>query len=369
MSYNQPHKVNSNDGNNKPNHKQRKYKPHYRKNQKPNADATSNAGYLAVKEFMNHIPRFTMLDVFPVPSTRIYDEIIEDYFDDWQIIRHPKLSNPGNLNMLENAMYNVYGRKSVLFCLDVEAWEFNQKIVTEIGISIFDPRQQMYSMYPTILQIHILIKEHIEKKNGRFVPDHSKNFNGGTTYIMSQKDAVIFTQGLVEYFFFKVKNIKCSLVGHNVKGDIAWLQELGISFPEKYEVIDTQSIFALSNGQNGSSLKNGLKMMNLPHSFLHNAGNDAYFTLLLAMKLCDPTAREYHCLDSTIQNTIKASSVTGERQIRDQPGKNRRARVTHLNISQFVEIDNVIDVLKILFLDEMLPRQELEYDEDEDLEG
>ena len=35
----------------------------------------------------------------------------------------------------------------------------------------------------------------------------------------------------------------------------------------------------------------------IPHAFLHNAGNDAYYTLVLALRLCDPQSRALSTLD------------------------------------------------------------------------
>lgn len=40
-----------------------------------------------------------------------------------------------------------------------------------------------------------------------------------------------------------------------------------------------------------NSLKDSLRLVRQPFAFLHNAGNDAYYTLLLCLALADPFYR------------------------------------------------------------------------------
>lgn len=193
----------------------------------------------------------------------------------------------------------MFGRTSTLFALDIEAWELNTQIVTEIGIAIYDPRDQQVSLVPSTIQIHIRIKEHLDKTNGRYVPNHARNFNGNITYIMSQADAALFTQSLVNYYFCKVRQSGFStfLVGHNLKGDIKWMNSIGVLFPSEYSTIDTNSLCRITHGKTNISLRKALEAVEIPYAYLHNAGNDAYYTLLLAMKLCDPQSRTRYSLD------------------------------------------------------------------------
>ncbi|KAK6201656.1 uncharacterized protein RJT21DRAFT_76837, partial [Scheffersomyces amazonensis] len=164
--------------------------------------------------------------------------------------------------------------------IDVEAFEMNTNLITEIGISIYDPREQFTSMVPTIHNIHIKIQENFDYPNGRFVPNHGMNFNGGTTYLMKLHSAATFTQGLINHYFIKSRSgdVRTCLIGHDVKGDIKWLNTLGIKFPNNVPIIDTSILFSMSQGKNGTSLKNALIRVQIPHAFLHNAGNDAYYT-------------------------------------------------------------------------------------------
>lgn len=315
---------------------------------------------------IHELPKFQRLDSSEaILNTQVLQKQIDDYMQKTDFKRHPLLSNPHHRQTLRQAMELVFTRKNILFCIDVEAWEVNPKIVTEIGISIYDPREQSFVLIPTITQIHIIIKENLYKKNGRYVPEHSKNFNGGTTYVMGQNEAVSFTQSLVDYYFFRPKsNASTCLVGHDVKGDVKWLKNLGINFPDKPNILDTQTVFSASHGQKGNSLKNALRAANLPHAFLHNAGNDAYYTLFLAMCLCDPATRRINRLDQVIidPETLESPLQSPEQfqyqspgQLQGQsPSSQNPRRKTKLgpNVSELVEIRSAQEMLETLFLEE-----------------
>lgn len=222
------------------------------------------------------------------------EAIIRNYLE-LSFADHPKLSNPGTFHILKYCVENIYGRKHALFCIDVEAWERDINRITEIGISIFDPRNQESAIVPSLRTYHIRPRENLNYKNGRFVPNNSTFFSGEASYIMQINDSIQFLKKLIEKYFFN-SDIPCCLVGHDLKGDIKWLRSLGIDFPEQNPNIDTQLLMSFLTQQK-RSLTNSLSLLGIPHANLHNAGNDAYYTLLLALKLSDPQARVLYNLD------------------------------------------------------------------------
>ena len=215
------------------------------------------------------------------------------------------LRDPNNRKKLEEAMNAVYSRKNTLISIDVEAWERDSKCVTEIGIAVYDPKKQTRALLPAVTSIHILLRDNISRKNGRFVPDHSENFNGEYSYILSEAEAVKLVKNLVNYYMHD-HELDCYLVGHDIRGDLNWLEGLGVVISKDTKILDTQKIYAASHGKRGGSLKNALRMACIPHAFLHNAGNDAYYTILLALALCDPVRRELSKLDHSL---IEKSSI------------------------------------------------------------
>lgn len=253
-----------------------------------------------VSKLLDTRPRIMALDSIPWSCNPVYQSIISQYADtNTNFSSNPKLMNAETRDHLLGLMRQVFGRTSILFALDIEAWELNSNIVTEIGIAIYDPRDQQVSLVPSTIQIHIRIKEHLEKTNGRYVPNHARNFNGNITYIMPQAEAALFTQTLVDYYFCKIRQHGFStyLVGHNLQGDIKWMNSIGVVFPLGYSTLDTNHLFRINHGKTNISLKKALKAVEIPYAYLHNAGNDAYYTLLLAMKICDPQARVRYSLD------------------------------------------------------------------------
>lgn len=293
---------------------------------------------LEISKLIIDSPRIKLLDSISCTHNPLYENIITNYIENNVNFRkNPRLSNPTMRNHLIELIRNVFGRSSILFAIDVEAWEFSTETVTEIGIAIYDPREQQVSLVPSTIHIHIRIKENLNKTNGRYVPNHAMNFNGNITYIMSQTEAVYFTQSLVNYYFSQIQQTgySCYLVGHDVKGDVKWMNSLGVNFPTGYQTIDTNHLCRISHGRANISLKKALEAVDIPYAYLHNAGNDAYYTLLLAMKLCDPQSRVRYGLDIFVpdENQQMQDSLTPEeKKARKEEKKarkeaNRKARL------------------------------------------
>lgn len=80
------------------------------------------------------------------------------------------------------------------------------------------------------------------------------------------------------------------LIGHTMRHNLNYLLEMGVSYGN-CTLIDTASLLNLTHGQQQPSLKDSLRLVRQPFAFLHNAGNDAYYTLLLCLALADPFYR------------------------------------------------------------------------------
>lgn len=232
-----------------------------------------------------------------------------------------RLSDQARLEVIRY-MDMVYTRESILFCIDLEEWEHDTSRITEVGVSIYDPRGQHLAIVPNIQTFHFMVAENSHLKNGKYVPDHSSNFSGQVSYLLPQKSVCTEVTKLINRFFLE-KDCPCVLVGHNIKGDIKGLNKIHIKFPCGTMVLDTQTLYSWSYGISGASLKNALVTINQPFAFLHNAGNDAYYTLLLALKLCDPSVRSLLNFD-----TIPTGEFPGIRR-KYPPVLTNMSRVVH----------------------------------------
>lgn len=198
---------------------------------------------------------------------------------------------------LRKWMELIYLRKRPLVAVDVEAWERNPKKITEIGLAVYDPDHQYHLIMPRVKTLHILVKENKNMTNGRWVPNNKLRFNGGVSYEMTTSQL----KGLLNEILTHYLNTRNGvLVGHNIGGDIQWLSSHGVKLVENIDTVDTFKVHRLS-GRTGGTLRGLLRRVGIPHLNLHNAANDAYYTLLAAMSYCDPVQRQMFGLDTFVE--------------------------------------------------------------------
>ncbi|CAH2350323.1 hypothetical protein CLIB1423_01S07492 [[Candida] railenensis] len=270
--------------------------------------------------------------------TSLFSAKIDQYFTETKF-----RMNKDQQKVLKSCMEKVYTRKSPLFCFDVEAWESNNNLVTEVGISIYDPRERELSLLPNIKSYHIIIEEHRNKRNGKFVPDNKHNFVGGTSHVLSEVEAQKFINKMIHKYFLDDPQLGSAFVGHHIGGDIKWLKTIGVQFPDECPIIDTYRIFQLSHGKYGGGLRSILRLAEIPHAYLHNAANDAYYTLLAALAWCDPSVRKARELDLYVIPEV----VQNPRKTKVQQQEDRRAKRQEkfTDIAKRVNVDSCEELL------------------------
>ncbi|CAG61440.1 uncharacterized protein GVI51_K05687 [Nakaseomyces glabratus] len=231
-------------------------------------------------------------------------------------------SVPGgtNFDYLTNCIKLLNSDRAILFSIDIEAFEFDTKIITEIGISIYDPRENLYSTAPITRNYHLIVSEVLQLRNSKFVCDYKDCYLLGESFVMPLKECCAFVQALLNYYMKpstdNERTWSRAFVGHNIKGDIKWLKDIGVDFrdigepagelrPYKEEadknepvyLLDTEKLYCANYGRKGSNLGRILQLLEIPHAFLHNAGNDAHYTLELLKRMCDVQYRELKRLD------------------------------------------------------------------------
>ncbi|CAD6442831.1 d7b7b35d-8a93-49ab-8a4f-0ef94b5017f3 [Sclerotinia trifoliorum] len=186
----------------------------------------------------------------------------------------------------------------VFICIDVEAYELNNNIVTEIGIATLDvldianmkPGALGKNWRKAIRARHFRIKEHMHLNNTKHVHGCAESFEFGTSEVISIDDAPHVVGTCFKYPFSdpspsaeladKKRNI--ILVGHDVDADIRFLRHIGyeINNLNLHECCDTTLMWrALHREQNPTKLSNILEEIGVAAWNLHNAGNDAVYTL------------------------------------------------------------------------------------------
>lgn len=248
----------------------------------------TGVGILGARQFVGVIS----VTIRRLNHSERYQKVLDDYFKQ-DHFRFLPGTEQANLEKLKQWIPLVYLRNRPLISIDVEAWEKNKQFITEIGFTTYDPRINPDLIYPVIKPHHILIKEHMKKTNGKFVANNKKFFIGGESYSLLMQSATKLMKQVIEKYIIENEAV---LVGHDVLADVRWLQSLGINFPENIPTIDTLKLHQLTR-TSGGTLRTMCRNLDVPHAYLHNAANDSYYTLLVAMKLCDPNTRITKQLD------------------------------------------------------------------------
>ncbi|KAK4106876.1 hypothetical protein N658DRAFT_414096 [Parathielavia hyrcaniae] len=184
----------------------------------------------------------------------------------------------------------------VLFvAIDIEAWEENQDLVTEVGIAMLDtteiqgvaPGEGGQKWFPHIRGRHIRVKENSWVMNSRYVRGCADAFDFGTSefLLLSQVEPLI--TDLIDKATTPAGGSSprpVVLVFHESSSDIKYLRVLSYhveAAPNVVEVVDTREMHQyMARSNDSASLATVLSSVGI-RSFrhLHNAGNDAVYTL------------------------------------------------------------------------------------------
>ena len=141
----------------------------------------------------------------------------------------------------------------------------------EFGLSIYDVK------WKTTVNTHIIITDYLHLKNGHFVADNRDKYNFGQSQCLSLKSAL-------DYVMSVLNTPNSCLIGHNITADIKFLKSVShkkIDWP----IFDTQIVYKQATlGENILGLVRVLNEIGIPYSNLHNAGNDAFYTLEIFKK-------------------------------------------------------------------------------------
>lgn len=177
--------------------------------------------------------------------------------------------------------------------IDLEWDETDPSNILEIGIALLDLRSGRLrpNRFPpstwSIQPRHIIITENREIHNSRYVQSNKFGFKFGRSYITREAKAVQFMQSLLDRYEYD----EIVLVGHMLSNDLIRLKELGIQLPEDIEVFDTANLerafMGRVNGQKVSleRMCEELEVAYYRRDKLHNAGNDAFFTMASFAKM------------------------------------------------------------------------------------
>ncbi|KAH8176433.1 QDE-2-interacting protein [Sarocladium implicatum] len=177
----------------------------------------------------------------------------------------------------------------VFVCIDAEALERKPNQVSEVGIAVLDTRDLQgvergpagKNWWPLIKAYHLRVKEYSGLRNYQFVQGCPDKFIAGEI-MKVLKPLAANGRDLV-------------LVGHDVSQDIKYIKDLGVDAREVSFIreIDSQVIHkSWRQRRDGRSLEAVLSELCMQFKYLHNAGNDAVYTLRAVIGVAVEQMRE-----------------------------------------------------------------------------
>ncbi|KAK6335322.1 hypothetical protein TWF718_010752 [Orbilia javanica] len=191
-------------------------------------------------------------------------------------------------NMLKSAVeIFTRGEGYTFFSVDIESWERNHDIVTEVGLTKYIPGTTLDHGEP--ISDHIIIKEHRRYKNGSYVADASGNFEFGN----SRQVPLAEIKGAIVAFMDAPESHQRILVGHDINADIEYLRKLGYDeelkgFSMTFDTVEIWKAFA--DTLDGIGLSRLCSQLDISAWNLHNAGNDARYTMDAFVKMVSRAA-------------------------------------------------------------------------------
>ena len=276
-----------------------------------------------------------------------------------------------DVDVTKPAQYN-FELDVVFVSVDVEAYERERRAITEIGISSLDTRDLIKlapgeggaDWFNKIRSRHFRIREYGHLQNTEFVAGCADRFEKafGTSEWVSKAEAPkIIASCFRPPFAVNPKNPKANLrfvavdhpqtgtsqptdsapsssdaaqpddtllkrniilVGHGIKSDIEYLRNLGYdvsNLSNLLEAIDTADIYrAFKQEQNPRNLGQVLLELGLTGWNLHNAGNDAAYTLqaLLGIAFASLASKHTRQRNTLEAQTARLETATKEAQDR-----------------------------------------------------
>jgi hypothetical protein len=202
----------------------------------------------------------------------------------------------------------------VFICVDVESYERDHNLITEIGIATLDtadiktlaPVENGTAWRKAIRARHFRIREYGHLHNSEFIQGCADKFEFGESEWISIKEAPRIIASCFREPFSAMSGIETGqlrteksngpasptentlkrnivLVGHDTQTDVKYLRKLGYdpyNLSNLLETCDTALMYrALHHEPNSRSLGHILYELGITGWYLHNAGNDAVYTL------------------------------------------------------------------------------------------
>lgn len=226
-----------------------------------------------------------------------------------------------------------FEHQPVFIAFDVEAWEMDHRVITEVGISTLDtldiidlpPGKDGENWFSKLHHRHFRIEEYKHLVNSEHIYGCPERFEFGQSEFVSLTDVAptiascfrepfsreLTKEELDASWAESIANAKPKaesstddssenerlklkrtlvLIGQQPEGDIRYLAKLGynpLSEPNVLEILDTATLWRVYRRESQpTNLGSMLYHLDMVGWNLHNAGNDAAYTLKVFLGLC-----------------------------------------------------------------------------------
>ncbi|KAI0816784.1 hypothetical protein GGR55DRAFT_674977 [Xylaria sp. FL0064] len=190
-------------------------------------------------------------------------------------------------------------RETVRFiCVDIEAYEKDTRVVTEIGLAVLDtddiieicPGERGENWFLLVQAYHLRIQERSYMVNSEYVQGCPESFNFGKSQMVSIRD-IRDVVGKIIGDEKSEDQRPVIIVGHEIEQDLKYLTRIDYDpwrAPLVLDEVDTKNMFQrIERSPVGRGLATICSELGIPGSNYHNAGNDAVYTLraMIAMAI------------------------------------------------------------------------------------
>ena len=218
----------------------------------------------------------------------------------------------------------------IFISVDVESYERSHNQITEIGIATLDSRaltgiasgQLARNWQDKVKARHFIIDENAHLVNSKYVDGCPNSFEKqfGISERISIKDAKSHITSCFQISNDEGKHRTIILVGHDIQSDVNFLRALELdiaNLPSVLEVMDTANLYSsLKQLDQSTSLANVLCNLGIIGWNLHNAGNDAGYTLQALLAIVVDSLRP-ESPNTTLEDRIELAKKEAEQQVRD----------------------------------------------------
>lgn len=199
--------------------------------------------------------------------------------------------------------------KSVLFvCVDVESYEKDHSKITEVGVATLDTRH-LIGVAPgvdgkhwrtKINARHFRIREYQHLTNSQFVSGCPDRFEFGTSEFIDLDEAAKYVEACCKpssdaagggvSLLDPEEQRNIVFLGHDTNTDVEYLRQLGFdvhALPNMLETLDSAVLHQFWTKQpDTTSLSKILGEFDIVGWHMHNAGNDAVYTVQAMLGVC-----------------------------------------------------------------------------------